>query len=152
MKTEVRDPFRDESLAVLCVTASGSDLESIEPIDLPAVELEPLQRLRGVDRMSDEDMINQIRIRLLDASAQTPSVETLLHAFLPHRFVDHTHADAIVCVTDQPDGEELVREVLGDDVVILPWIMSGYPLANAVAEAFDAKPDCEGIVLLKNCM
>lgn len=139
-----------EEVSVLAVKGSGWDLEVIEPAGLPAVELQPLQRLRQLVDLSDEEMVNQIRIRLLDANAPTPSVETLLHAFVPKKFVDHTHADAILTLTNQPDGDALVREALGARVVILPWIMPGFPLAKAVADAYDENPDCEGIVLLKH--
>jgi len=149
VKTTVTDILGDE-VSVLAVKRSGWDLVNIEPADLPTVELLPLLRLRQLERLSDEDMVNQIRIRLLDAKAPTPSVETLLHAFVPKKFVDHTHADAILTLTNQPDGEAVVREAMGDSVVTLPWIMPGFPLAKAVADAFEQNPDCAGIVLLKH--
>ena len=76
--------------------------------------------------------------------------EALLHAFLPHRFVDHTHANAILVLTDQPDPELHVRRALGDSVLVVPWIMPGFPLAKAVAEAYRKAPNCKGIVLLKH--
>lgn len=149
VKTRVRD-LDGSDLEVLCVKGSGWDLGDIEPPGLPAVELEPLRRLRGVKRLRDRDMVNQVRRRLLDSAAPNPSVETLLHAFLPHKFVDHTHADAIVTLTNQPDGEALVREALGARIAVLPWIMPGFPLAVAVADAFEANPDVDGIVLLQH--
>jgi len=149
VKTTVKD-LLGEPVDVICVKGSGWDLVDIEPEGLPAVRLEPLRRLRAVDAMTDEAMVNQIRIQLLDAKAPTPSVETLLHAFLPHRFVDHSHADAILVLTNQPDGEALIREALGPDIPVLPWIMPGFPLAKAVADAYEAQPDCEGVVLLKH--
>jgi len=139
-----------EAIDVVCVKGSGWDLATIEPAGLPAVDMAPLLALRGLAELSDEEMVNQLRSKLLDAKAPTPSVETLLHAFLPTKFVDHTHADAIVVLTNQPNGEELVREALGPKVLVLPWIMPGFPLAVAVADAFDAHPDCEGICLLKH--
>ena len=149
VKTRVKNVLGEET-DVLCIKGSGWNLASIEPAGLPAVEMTPLLRLLVLDRLSDEDMVNQVRGRLLDAKAPTPSVETLLHAFLPHRFVDHTHADAILVLTNQPDGEALVRRALGDDIAVLPWIMPGFPLAKAVADAYERNPDCQGIVLLKH--
>ena len=149
VKTTVKD-ILGERVEVLCVKGSGWDLAAIEPKGLPAVDLRALLRLRKVAKMTDEEMVNQIRIRLLDASAPTPSVETFLHAFLPRKFVDHTHADAIRVLTHQPDGQALVREALGDDVVILPWIFPGFPLAHAVADAYEQNQKCKGIVLEKH--
>ncbi len=137
-----------EPLQVLCVKGSGSDLALVEPEGLPAVELQPLLRLRRLQALSDEEMVNQVRIRLLNASAPTPSVEALLHAFVPEKFVDHTHANAILCLTNQPDGAALIREALGPKVALLPWIMPGFPLAKAVADAHAREPGLEGIVLL----
>jgi rhamnose utilization protein RhaD (predicted bifunctional aldolase and dehydrogenase)/NAD(P)-dependent dehydrogenase (short-subunit alcohol dehydrogenase family) len=95
-------------------------------------------------------MVNELRTHLLDASSPNPSVETLLHAFLPHAFVDHSHADAILALTDQPDGIELAREAFGDRVAVLPYIMPGFPLAKAVADAVEQTPGVEGVVLAKH--
>ncbi|MEZ5978763.1 MAG: class II aldolase/adducin family protein [Planctomycetota bacterium] len=147
VKTRTKDVFGNE-IDVVCVKGSGWDLASIEPAGLPACELEPLRRLRALDALSDEEMVNQVRSRLLDSKAPTPSVEALLHAFLPHKFVDHTHADAVCILSNQPNGEELVREALGPKVLVLPWIMPGFPLAKAVVDAYESQPDCEGIALL----
>ncbi|MEZ5962914.1 MAG: bifunctional aldolase/short-chain dehydrogenase [Planctomycetota bacterium] len=149
VKTKVKDILGDD-LDVLCVKGSGWDLVSIEPQGLPAVELAPLLRLRRVARMTDEEMVAQVRRRLLDPGAPNPSVETFLHAFVPRKFVDHTHADAIMVLTNQPDGEQMVRDALGERVLSLPWIFPGFPLAHAVADAFERAPDCEGIVLQKH--
>ena len=146
VKTTVRSLF-DEPLDVLCVKGSGWDLATIEPRGMPALEFEPLRRLRELDALSDAEVVNQTRARMVDSTAPNPSIETLLHAFLPHKFVDHTHADAILELTNQPDGAALLREALGPKVVVLPWIMPGFPLAKAVMEACEAQPDCEGIVL-----
>ena len=95
-------------------------------------------------------MVNFQRINLLDPSAPNPSVETLLHAFLPHKFIDHTHSTAVLALTDQPDGEALVREVYGDRVAYVPYIMPGFALAKAVADIFDKNPKVEGLLLLRH--
>lgn len=149
VKTTRRDLF-GRDVEVLCVKGSGWDLGDIEPPGLPAVRLDVLRELRALDELRDEDMVNAVRGALLDATAPNPSVEALLHAFLPHAFVDHTHANAILALTDQPDPERHVRAALGDDVLVLPWIMPGFPLAKAVADAYDARPDCVGIVLARH--
>src|SRR5256884_6714125 len=134
----------------LCIKGSGWDLDSIEPQGFPALELAWLRRLRKLEKLSDEEMVNQLRTHLLDASAPNPSVETLLHAFLPHAFIDHTHADAILALTNQPDGADLVHKALGDRVVVVPYVMPGFRLAKLAAEMFEGKPDAEGMVLLKH--
>ena len=91
VKLAMTDLHGDE-IDVLCIKGSGWDLATIEPQGHPAVRLEPLRRLRALDRLSDEDMVNAQRQNLLDTAAPNPSVEALLHAYLPHRFVAHTHA------------------------------------------------------------
>ncbi len=151
--TSVKIVLRDvlgEPVEAICVKGSGWDLDSIEPRGLPAMHLAGLRRLRGLRGLSDEEMVNQQRTHLFDSTSPNPSVETLLHAFLPHRFIDHTHADAILALTNQPDGERLVREVLGDDVILVPYVMPGFALAKLAGDLFDARPNARGMVLLKH--
>ena len=149
LKTRMTDLAGDE-VEVLCVKGSGWDMGRIEPPGLPAVRLEPLRRLRQRDALSDEDMVAAHRTNLLDPAAPTPSVETLLHAFLPHRYIDHTHANAVLALTDQPDGAALCREVFGETVVLVPYIMPGFALARKAAELFEEQPDCEAMILLNH--
>ena len=115
VKSTTRNRVGDE-IRVLYVKGSGWDLDSLEPPGLPGVRLNPLIKLRKLDSLSDESMVNEQRINLLDASSPNPSVETLLHAFLPHKFVDHSHADAILVIANQPDSEELCREIYGNSL------------------------------------
>jgi rhamnose utilization protein RhaD (predicted bifunctional aldolase and dehydrogenase)/NAD(P)-dependent dehydrogenase (short-subunit alcohol dehydrogenase family) len=149
VKTVQRDMLGDE-VAVLCVKGSGWDMAEIEPAGLPAVRLEPLRRLRSRARLSDEEMVNFQRINLLDAAAPNPSVETLLHAFLPAKFVDHTHSTAALSLADQPDGGAICREVFGRRVGLVPYIMPGFALAKKAAEIYEADPTVEGLILLKH--
>ena len=135
---------------VLFVKGSGSSLDAVGPRDLPGLDLGRLRRLRSLESLSDEEMARQLRVHLLEPGSPNPSVETLLHAFLPHRFVDHSHADAILALTNQPEGEALVREALGDRVVVLPYTMPGLPLAKAVAEAVERQPAALGAVVLRH--
>ena len=139
-----------EPVAVLCVKGSGWDMASIEPAGLPAVRLEPLLSLRALDALSDEEMVNVQRLNLLDSTAPNPSVETLLHAFLPHTYVDHTHATAVLSITDQPDGEARCAEVFGGCMALVPYIMPGFELAKAAAEIAERHPDVEGLILLNH--
>ena len=138
------------ALPVLYVKGSGWDLATIEPQGFPAVRLDPLLALRGVDRMTDEGMVNALRTNLLDAAAPNPSVEALLHAFLPHRFVDHTHADAILALVDQPDPEQRCADVLGGKLAVMPFCFPGFPLAGQAMRLFEQNPSVEGIVLVKH--
>src|SRR5471032_353395 len=149
VKTRVKDQL-GEDVEVICIKGSGWDMGSIEPAGLPAVRLAPLRKLRKLDTLSDEDMVNFQRINLLDSSAPNPSVETLLHAFLPHKFVDHTHSTAVLALTDQPDNKALVHEVYGDRVAYVPYTIPGFALAKSVADVFDKNPKVEGLVLLQH--
>ena len=146
VKTTLTD-LAGEVVDTLCVKGSGWDMASIEPPGLPAVRLEPLRRLRTLDRLSDEDMVNAQRGNLLDSTAPNPSVETLLHAFLPHKFIDHTHSTAILALTDQPNGADICRDVFADRVALVPYIMPGFALAKACAEIYEQVPDVEGLIL-----
>ena len=119
VKTRAKDDLGNEH-EVIAVKGSGWDMADIEPQGLPAVKLEPLRKLRALDALSDEAMVNVQRLNLLDAGAPNPSVETLLHAFLPHKFIDHTHAAAVLSLVDQPDGEALAREVYDGRMGIVP--------------------------------
>jgi len=136
----------------LFVKGSGWDLDAIEPPGLPAVDLAHLRRLRGLPELGDEEMVNQLRTHLFDAGAPNPSVETLLHAFLPHRFIDHTHADIALVLTNQPraEAEAMVRDAFGPRWAIVPYIMPGFALAKLAAEVFERDPAVEGLVLLNH--
>ena len=126
-----------EPVEVIHIKGSGWDLGTIEPQGHPAVRLEPLRKLRALDSMTDEAMVNELRTNLLDASAPNPSVETLLHAFLPARFIDHTHADAILALCDQPDGKRIFTGLFGGALVWVPYVMPGFALAKRCIEAFE---------------
>ena len=149
VKTVVLDPIGEEVL-VLCVKGSGWDLERIEPAGLPSVRLEPLRRLAALNALGDEDMVNLVRGSLIDQGSPNPSVEALLHAFLPHKFVDHTHSSAVLALVDRPDGEKLCRDLYGDRVALLPYVKPGFALSKLARDAQAAHPSCEGLVLLKH--
>jgi rhamnose utilization protein RhaD (predicted bifunctional aldolase and dehydrogenase)/NAD(P)-dependent dehydrogenase (short-subunit alcohol dehydrogenase family) len=147
---EVMPDLLGEPVEVLCVKGSGWDMADIEPPGLPAVRLAPLRKLRERDALSDEEMVRVQRANLIDPGAPNPSVETLLHAFLPHKFVDHTHATAILSLADQPDAAERMAELYGSRVGVVPYVMPGFLLARAAAEIYEADPSVEGLVLLKH--
>ncbi|MCZ6834931.1 MAG: bifunctional aldolase/short-chain dehydrogenase [Planctomycetota bacterium] len=148
VKTKMLDVTGQE-IDVVCVKGSGWDLGDIEPQGLPALRLEALCAVAQVDTLSDEDMVNALRCNLLNNAAPTPSVETLLHATLPYKFVLHTHANAVVSLTDQPDGEQLSRELYGDLVTHIPYVMPGFVLAKAVLNA-KCGPRHQGMILINH--
>jgi len=147
-----------ETIPVLCVKGSGWDLATIEPPGHPAVRLEPLRALRALDSLGDEAMVAAQRNNLIDPAAPNPSVEALLHAFLPHTFVDHTHSSALLALADQPDAEAVCRRVYGERVVLVPYVMPGFALAKACAQLFEEAAEraaasgveLEGMVLLQH--
>ena len=149
VKTRMAD-VTGQALDVLCVKGSGWDMGTIEAPGLPAVRLAPLRELQGLQALSDEDMVNVQRANLLDSKAHNPSVETLLHAFLPHKFIDHTHSNAVLALTDQPDGAELAADLYGKRAALVPYVMPGFALARKTAEIAEANPDVEGLILLKH--
>jgi rhamnose utilization protein RhaD (predicted bifunctional aldolase and dehydrogenase) len=149
VKTIVPDLLGEE-VAVLCIKGSGADMAVIEPAGLPAVRLERLRKLRARTELTDEDMVRVQRENLLDPAAPNPSVETLLHAFLPHKFVDHTHANAILSLVDQPDGEAICADLYDGRMSVVPYVMPGFALAKMAADVYDAKPDVEGLILHKH--
>jgi rhamnose utilization protein RhaD (predicted bifunctional aldolase and dehydrogenase)/NAD(P)-dependent dehydrogenase (short-subunit alcohol dehydrogenase family) len=149
VKTTERDLF-GEPVEVLRVKGSGWDLATIEPPGHPAVRLAPLLRLRALERLPDEDMVNAQRQNLLDTAAPNPSVETLLHAFIPEKFIDHTHAVALLALADQPDAARVIEAVYGPRVACVPYVMPGFELAKQAALAFESRADLEGLVLIKH--
>ncbi|HEY3077885.1 MAG TPA: bifunctional aldolase/short-chain dehydrogenase [Burkholderiales bacterium] len=151
VKLREKDLFGEE-IEVLYVKGSGSDLETITAEGFSPLPLEYLRRLAGLPRLSDSQMRNELDTHLLRADAPFPSVETLLHAIVPQRYVDHTHADAVLSVSNAPDGEKRIREIYGRRVVVIPYIMAGFDLAAFCAREFpkQAGKDTIGMVLLSH--
>jgi rhamnose utilization protein RhaD (predicted bifunctional aldolase and dehydrogenase)/NAD(P)-dependent dehydrogenase (short-subunit alcohol dehydrogenase family) len=149
VKTRLRDLIGEE-VEVLCVKGSGGDLATIEPAGLPAVRLDRLRKLRARTALSDEDMVRIQRENLLDPMAPNPSVETLLHAFLPHKFVDHTHSTAVLSLIDQPNAADLCAETYDGRMGLVPYVMPGFALAKLAAEIYEAAPAVEGLILHKH--
>ena len=149
VKTVTKD-LLDEEVEVLCVKGSGWDMAAIEPAGLPAVRLAPLRKLRQRGALDDEEMVRVQRANLIDPGAPNPSVETLLHAFLPHKYVDHTHSTAVLSLADQPDAAERCTDLYRKRLGLVPYIMPGFRLAKKAAEVFEGDPAVEGLVLLKH--
>ena len=137
---------------ILYVKGSGWDLETIAEAGFSPVRLKHLLALARLPALSDPEMVNELRTHMTSASAPTPSVEAILHATIPHKYVDHTHADAVIAVTNTADGEARVREIYGDDVVVISYVMPGFDLARLCAERFaaEAHDGTLGMVLLNH--
>ncbi len=137
---------------ILYVKGSGWDLASIQVEGFTPVRMEPLLKLGGLDELSDMEMVNQLKTRQTRASAPTASVEAILHALLPYQYVDHTHADSLIAICNTPDGEARIREIYGDDLVIIPYVMPGFDLAREVAKRFPraAHRGTVGMVLMNH--
>ncbi|MND54366.1 4-formylbenzenesulfonate dehydrogenase TsaC1/TsaC2 [compost metagenome] len=150
--TSVKTVLNDHDgtpVEVLCVKGSGWDMGKIEPAGLPALHLERLKAMVNYDTLSDDDMVMLQRRLLLDPSSPNPSVEAILHAILPFKHVDHTHANAIVALTNQPNGEAIIRELF-PEMIIVPYVMPGFDLSQACLKAFSERPDAPGMILLKH--
>ena len=149
LKAKMRDRGGAE-VEVLRVKASGVDMATIAPDGLPAVRLEPMRKLRVLDAIDDEELLGIERANLIDPRAPNPSVEMMLHAFLPHKFVDHTHATAVLSLIDQPRGEQICGEVFDGRMAFVPYLMPGFGLAKKAIEVFEGAPGCEGLILSKH--
>ena len=151
VKLREKNLFGEEE-DVLYVKGSGWDLETIEAAGFAPVALGYVRRLASLDRLSDPQMVNELNTHMLRAGAPSPSVETILHAILPHKYVDHTHADAVLSVSNAPEGEKRIRDIYGDRVVVIPYIMAGFDLAAYCAREFQKRAGTRtvGMVLLSH--
>ncbi|MDH5222370.1 MAG: bifunctional aldolase/short-chain dehydrogenase [Betaproteobacteria bacterium] len=137
---------------VLYVKGSGWDLETIEAQGFAPVKLDYVRRLASLPALSDPQMVNELATHTLRAGAPAPSIETILHAILPHKYVDHTHADAVLSVSNSPDGEKRIRDIYGERAVVIPYLMAGFDLAAYCAREFpkQATRGTVGMVLLSH--
>ena len=151
VKIMERNLFGEEE-EVLYVKGSGWDLETIEAAGFAPVGLDPLRRLASLSGLSDPQMVDELARHTLRAEAPAPSVETLLHAILPHKYVDHTHADAVLSISNAPEGGKRIRDLYGDKVVVIPYVMAGFDLAACCAREFPRQKtkNTAGMVLLSH--
>ena len=149
VKTSIKD-IDGKHYDVLCVKGSGWDMAEIEPDGLPAVKLNPLLALKNKKYLSDEDMVAYQKRNLIDIKSPNPSVETFLHAFLPFKFVDHTHSDAIMDVTNRPNGKDLCKKIFGTKVSVVPYVMPGFGLAQKINEVYNKNPNINCLILLNH--
>ncbi len=139
-----------EQVPAIFVKASGYNMAFIAPNGYTGLNLDYLKKLRALSELSDEDMVNEFRTHFLDARSATPSIETLVHVFIPAKFVDHTHPDAILALTNQIEGERLLREALGEEVPVLKYCTPGFKLAKVVAAELERRPSAKAMVLMQH--
>lgn len=149
LKTKEMD-ITGEIHDVLKVKGSGCDMSNIEPQGFSSVKLYPLQKLKNIQSITDQEMINYVRSNLIDSSAPNPSVEALLHAFLPHKFIDHTHASAILSLTNQKFGIKICKDILGDSAGIVPYVMPGFELAKMALSIYQQNTNITSLILIKH--
>ena len=149
VKTTLKD-IDGKNYNVLCVKGSGWDMAEIEPEGLPAVKLQPLISLKNKKYLSDEDMVNYQKKNLIDIKSPNPSVETFLHAFLPFKFVDHTHSDAIMNVTNRPGGLNFCKKIFGIKASIVPYVMPGFGLARKINEIYSNNKKINCLILMNH--
>ncbi len=141
-----------EEVDVLYVKGSGADLAEIDEAGFAVLRLDHVARLAELEALSDTEMAEQLAVAALVPGRPAASVEAILHAVLPQKFVDHTHADAVVTLTNTPVAEDLLADVYGDDVMVVPYVMPGFKLAKACAERIrdDLRPGVVGMVLMNH--
>ena len=137
---------------ILYVKGSGWDLETITEEGFSPVKLKPLVSLSKLNKLSDSQMVNELLVNMTKASAPTPSVEAILHAIIPYKFVDHTHADSFIAISNSLNGEKIIKKIYGELVIIIPYVMPGFDLAKLCAKYLDKgiKEGVIGILLLNH--
>jgi len=149
VKTRIKD-IDGKKYDVICVKGSGWDMANIEPEGLPAVKLEPLLAMKKKKYLSDEDMVSFQKRNLINIKSPNPSVETFLHAFLPFKYVDHTHSDAILNLTNRPEGLNFCKKIFGNKVSIVPYVMPGFILAKKINEVYSKNPNINCLILMNH--
>jgi len=149
VKTSIKD-IDGKKYDVLCVKGSGWDMGEIEPEGLPAVKLDPLLSLKKKKYLSDENMVSYQKRNLINIKSPNPSVETFLHAFLPFKYVDHTHANAILNITNRSGGLNLCKKIFGNKVAIVPYVMPGFMLSKKVSEIYLKNPKINCLILMNH--
>ena len=146
----IEKDFRGRETRALLIKASGSDMKVAQRQDFPAVRLDDILHLYDLDHMADEEVVAFLDHCLLEPRSPRPSIETLLHAFLPQASVVHTHADAILALTNTVNPQEILDRVYGDGVAVIEYIRPGFRLSRKVGETVRARPAAKGAVLINH--
>ncbi|MBE3557972.1 MAG: bifunctional aldolase/short-chain dehydrogenase [Ktedonobacteraceae bacterium] len=149
VKTRATD-FRGRPIEVLWVKGSGSDLATMKARHFTGLNLEDIRPLLERESMSDEEMVAYLGHCMLESNYPRPSIETLLHAFLPFKHVDHTHPDAIISLCCAPNGHQIAEEIYGRRFVWIPYVRPGFTLSKLIAEAVRANPQTQLVLMEKH--
>ncbi|MED4083067.1 bifunctional aldolase/short-chain dehydrogenase [Halalkalibacterium halodurans] len=149
MKTVEKD-FRGREIAVMWVKGSGSDLATMGAKNFTGLNLEDIRPLIEREEMSDEEMVEYLGHCMIDRNHPRPSIETLLHAFLPFKHVDHTHPDAIISICCADNGKEIAKNLFGDRFVWVPYVRPGFSLSKMIAEGVQKNPHAELVLMEKH--
>ena len=146
----IEKDFRGNEMEVMWVKGSGSDLATMTGKNFTGLKMEDIRPLLELDDMSDEDMVNYLAHCMIDAKHPRSSIETLLHAFLPYKHVDHTHPDAIISIACADNGQEIATEIYGDRFVWVPYIRPGFKLSKMIAEGVQNNPKADLVIMEKH--
>ena len=135
---------------LIYVKGSGWDMSNLNELGMPGLELNPLLETIKLYELNDNDMVNLLRSNLINANAPNPSVETLLHAYLPFKFVDHTHSNAFLSILNQPNPQAIIKKIFGNKLGIVPYIMPGFSLAKECFKVFNKDEKVEGLALINH--
>ena len=135
---------------IIYVKGSGKDMSNIDIDGFPALELDNLINLKKMKKINDFQMINYLKKYMIDTTFPNASVETLLHSFLPHKYIDHTHSNAILSLIDQPNDKNICKKIFGNDLGLVPYIMPGFELSKKASEVFEKNPKVKGLILLNH--
>ena len=135
---------------LIYVKGSGWDMSNLNELGMPGLELNPLLETIKLYELNDNDMVNLLRSNLINANAPNPSVETLLHAYLPFKFVDHTHSNAFLSILNQPNSQAIIKKIFGNKLGIVPYIMPGFSLAKECFKVFKKDEKIQGLALINH--
>tara|TARA_B110000438_G_C15820232_1_gene654007 strand:+ start:3366 stop:5387 length:2022 start_codon:yes stop_codon:yes gene_type:complete len=149
VKTEYQNIFGQKT-QVIYVKGSGWDMSNLTHVGMPGLEIKPLLNTLSLKKLTDDKMVNFLRSNLIDSNSPNPSVETLLHAYLPHKYVDHTHSNAFLSLVNLENSELLSKKLFGNKLGIVPYVMPGFDLAKLCYQVFQSNSGVEGLVLLNH--
>ena len=149
LKETQKDIFNKKT-NVMHVKGSGWDMSNLTEEGMPTVFLNPLIKTLKFKKMTDENMVNYLRNNLLNSSSPNPSVETLLHAFLPHKYIDHTHSNAILSLVNLENSNTILKKIFGNNLAIVPYVMPGFDLAKICYQIYNKNKKVEGLLLLNH--
>ena len=135
--TSVKGHYKNifgEQIETLFIKGSGWDLISIQEEGFAPVDLNHLIKLSKLEKLSDSQMVIEQKLATLNPDAPNPSVEAILHAIIPYTFVDHTHADSVLSITNTPNGRKIIDKIYDKDILVVPYVMPGFILAKKIAE------------------